>query len=455
MVYFLGILISLAAGYLSIRLLTAGRLNPILHILLALALGFGIDGTAAFYSHILFNQFNRFLPIGLVALSILILCFIKDSLPLGFRKTKNKKTAATEKNMTFLKKEYGWGILALVILGIPLAISAHYFPLGGWDAWSCWNLKAKFIFLGHDNWKDVLAPGLWRSNTQYPLLWPLVNVWFFDLCGKFDQAVPMLNSIVFALLTAGILLFGLWELTGMLIPAILAAVIVTAIPFGVTLYISQYSDALLGLFLLSAFLSFLLAEKYDLPKLKILSLVFLGLMSFTKNEGLIAAGIAALGLFWHERSHKKGLKTLILAFFIALLPTIIFMIFFAPKNEAFINGLTSTDKPTNWSRLIVILVYPWFEFISGKWNGFWLLALGGILLAGKKLWQSTLGVIGLSLALYLGVVMAYYAVNTFFEINWWLSTTLSRILFALVPTIALWIGVAVIPPTKGGQGRVG
>ena len=66
----------------------------------------------------------------------------------------------------------------------------------------------------------------------------------------------------------------------------------------------------------------------------------------------------------------------------------------APKNEAFINGLISTDKPTNWARLSVILVYPWFEFISGKWNGFWLLALGGILLAGKKLWQSTLGVIG-------------------------------------------------------------
>ena len=106
-------------------------------------------------------------------------------------------------------------------------------------------------------------------------------------------------------------------------------------------------------------------------------------------------------------------------------------------------GLTSTDKPTNWARLSVILVYPWFEFISGKWNGFWLLALGGILLAGKKLWQSTLGVIGLSLVLYLGVVMAYYAVNTFFEIGWWLQTTLSRILFALVPTIALWIGLAL------------
>jgi len=155
------------------------------------------------------------------------------------------------------------------------------------------------------------------------------------------------------------------------------------------------------------------------------------------------AGIAALLIFWHQRSHKNELKNLIFAFIIAALPTIIFTLFMAPKNEAFINGLTSSVKPTTWARLSVIAIYPWIEFISGKWNGFWLLTFAGILLAGKKLWQSTLGVIGLSLILYLGVVMAYYAVNTFFEIGWWLSTTLSRILFALIPTIALWIGLGL------------
>ena len=124
--------------------------------------------------------------------------------------------------------------------------------------------------------------------------------------------------------------------------------------------------------------------------MKILSRIFLGLMSFTKNEGLVVAGITALLIIWDEHSHKGKLKPLFLTFFIALLPTIIFTIAFSPKNEAFINGLTSTEKPTNWERLIYILAYPWFEFISGKWNGFWLLALSGILLAGRKLWQSTI-----------------------------------------------------------------
>ena len=184
-------------------------------------------------------------------------------------------------------------------------------------------------------------------------------------------------------------------------------------------------------------------------------MVFLGLMSFTKNEGLVAACIVALLFLWHERSHKKGLNNLLIAFLSAALPTIIFTISFAPKNEAFINGLFSTDKPTHWARLSIILVYPWFEFFSGKWNGFWFLAFAGILLAGKKLWQSTLGVIGLSLVLFLGVVLAYYAVNTYFEIVWWLGQTLSRILFALVPTIALWIGLGLLSaPTKGGKAHL-
>jgi hypothetical protein len=438
MMYELGLSISLAAGFLVIRLSAGKKLPLILHLLLALGLGLGIDGASAFYTHILFNQFNRFLPIALVLLIIACLSFIK--LPMEkLKKTKNKTPAVT--SGIKLEVALGLGALLLIVLGIPLGISGHYFPLGGWDAWSCWSLKTKFIFLGHEHWKEILAPSFWRSNTQYPLLWPLINAWFMDLGGTFDQAVPMLNSIVIALLTAGILFFGLWELTGRIIASLLAAVIVIAIPFSITLYTSQYSDSLVGLYLLSTFACLLLAEKYGLPKLKLLSMVFLGMMSFAKDEGLVASGIAALLILWQHRNKKDELTNLLLAYVIAIIPTLIFKFTIAPKNEAFVNGLLSVDKHTDLNRIMVILVYPLFEFISAKWNGFWLLTAAGLILAGKKLWQSTLGLIGLSLVCYLGVVLAYYAVNTFFEINWWLSTTLSRILFALVPTLVFWISL--------------
>ena len=446
--YFIGVFMCACAGFLLIRLLNHQRFNIALHILLSVVLGLGMAGTAAFYTHILLNQFNPWIPVILVLLIIACL-FYPYALQNKLKKTKKRpadKTSALKGTSLFthdtpFATTHTLGLAALAVLAIPLIISAYHYPLGGWDAWSCWNLKAKFIFLGHENWKDVLAPGLWRSNTHYPLLWPLINVWFSDLAGRFDQNIPMFNSITIALLTAGILLFGLLELTGMLWVAIAAAVMTTALPFNITLYTSQYSDALLGLFLLSAFICLLLAEKHAMPKLIIVSMAFLGLLAVTKNEGWIAAGCSALFILWHERSNEKGLKNLLLAFFIAFLPSIIFTLAFAPKNEAFINGLTSTDKPVTWTRLAVILAYPWFEFISGKWNGWWLFALGGMILAGKKLWQSALGIIAASLFLYGGVVLAYYAINTFFEINWWLSTTLSRILFALMPSIALWIGV--------------
>ena len=127
-----------------------------------------------------------------------------------------KNEIASLKTKSDARNDTVWGLLTLGILAVPLTISAYHYPLGGWDAWSCWNLKAKFIFLGGGHWKDMFLPGLWRSNTHYPLLWPLINVWFWDLGGQFNQAVPMFNSILFALLTAGILLFGLLELTGML-----------------------------------------------------------------------------------------------------------------------------------------------------------------------------------------------------------------------------------------------
>ncbi len=436
MIYLIGILISLSAGFLLIRLLTAGRLNLILHILLALALGLGIDGLAAFYTHILFNQFNRWIPVGIVVLGIIVTgtTFVGAALVLG---PSIGRTQGPPLQIIL-------GLLTLGILAIPLTITAYHFPLGGWDAWSCWNLKAKFIFLGGQHWKDMFLPGLWRSNTHYPLLWPLINVWFWDLGGRFNQMVPLCNSILFALLTAGILLFGLLELTGLLSVAIAAAVLVTALPFGVMMNISQYSDALLGLFLLSAFMCLLLAEKHNNPKLKILSMIFLGLICFTKDEGMIMAVIAACLVLWQERVHKKNCKNLILTFILAASPMIIFSLALAPHNEAFINGLTSMEKPTNWARLSIILVYPWFEAISGKWNGLWFLVVPCALLAGKKLWQGTLGVMGISLVLYLGVVMAYYGINTFFEIGWWLENTLSRILFVLVPTIALWIAFALL-----------
>ena len=117
MIYFLGILISLAAGFLLIRLLTAGRLNLILHILLALVLGLGIDGTAAFYTHILFNQFNRWLPVGLEILGIAIIITFQKILQVSKKKKKVKTKTGLILNMKFAPSGTYWGLAGLKCSG--------------------------------------------------------------------------------------------------------------------------------------------------------------------------------------------------------------------------------------------------------------------------------------------------------------------------------------------------
>jgi hypothetical protein len=185
-----------------------------------------------------------------------------------------------------------------------------------------------------------------------------------------------------------------------------------------------------------------LADQEKNPRLRIVGFIFLGMLSFTKTEGMVAAGILCALALILKKDKKQSLGSIV-AFAIAALPTIIFALFIAPKNVAMINGLTSIDHPSNWERLQVIAIYPWLDFKNPQWNGLWFLGMGGLILAGKNAWQGHLKIIGLFIIAYLGIVMAYYFVNTFFPIVWWLQTTFDRITFALIPTITLWITLSL------------
>ncbi len=433
MIYLLGLLIAFALGFLMVRLCRAGAVNPFLRGAWGLALGLGLLGHSTFYAHLLLGQFNRWLPIGLI-LGGLAWVFMLN------KKQTFKKTSFK------LSLTDGLGLGMLALLSIPLLMEANYYPLGGWDAWSCWNLKAKFIYLGADNWKDLFDPMLWRSNTHYPLLLPLINVWFWDLLGEAQQAVPMLNSVVLTTTCAAILLWTLLELTKNQLIAYAITALVFGLSFVMTLSISQYSDILLGTYLLAAVSCILVAEDKNIPQLKLLAAVFCGLLSFTKTEGTVAAGLLIIVFCGREYLKAHNIKSLLpwgKYFILAALPTILFILCFAPKNEAFINGLLSSEKPADWTRFQIIAVYPWFEFISSKWNGLWIIALVGIIAGGKQAWDKKLNWIPLILGGYLIIVFAYYYVNTFFPIAWWMQTTLSRILYAIIPTLFLWIGLSL------------
>lgn len=435
MMHVLPFLTSILTGIICLRLLFLRKnIAPALLVMLGSSLGISLSGLWVILSLLLFGQMIPFylwlihallLTGGLITL--LLYCPPGNRLPLR----------AIERS------DYA-GFILTGLLTIPIISHAVLYPQGGWDAWSCWNLKARFIFLGGENWKAMFDPLLWRSNIAYPFLLPAINAWNWSVGSTPVWTSPLALSCLISFLTAGTLLFFTKKLTGRL-HAFLAPAWLFSIFFIVQLASSQYSDLLLGLYLLNALGSFLCFRQSQENAWLIITALSLGLMSFTKSEGMVLALISAatltawLGLFWRNLQRKRGLIFFITILGICLTPGLVYQLFLTPESLTFINGLSSAEKPTSLPRLQAILVFTGLELISPKWNGFWVITLTGSLLAGRRTLRKDLLFIPVILCLYLLAVVGVYWINTFFEIVWWLSTTLNRILYALIPVIILWL----------------
>ena len=126
----------------------------------------------------------------------------------------------------------------------------------------------------------------------------------------------------------------------------------------------------------------------------------------------------------------------------------IFQTSFAPASHTFINGLTSTDKATSLERLSATLVYLGKEFISPKWNGFWIILGAACCLCANRIIRKINWLVPAIFITYLLAVIGVYWINTFFEIIWWLSTTLNRLLYALTPGLVFWLFCAADTKSK-------
>ncbi|MEI6437471.1 MAG: hypothetical protein WCO69_01825 [Candidatus Omnitrophota bacterium] len=429
-------LISILQGFFLLTALIPAAVRPRMLLLVFWGALTGI-ATTALLTFTSFLFFNTLVPLYAIGLNIAVttgLFFLakRNTLILPFTKGTVDKAEII-------------GIHVLLIFVIPVVLHALIFPDGGWDAWSCWNLKARFLFLGGENWRGMMDSALWRSNISYPFLLPLENVWFWCFGAEPTTTVTLAASCRITLLMSGLLFFGLKELNGKLL-SLLAPLWLLSIMFVVKLSSSQYSDLLVGTWLLSALLGFKLFTERRAPAYLIITIISLGFMSFTKSEGLVLAvitgGIMKLAILFSSEQRKAALnawKGLLAAAVLSFLPTVIFQLFMAPDSHTFINGLTSADKPASIERLTATLYFLGIEFISPKWNGFWLILFGGIILAGSKAFKRGLWVIPAIIGIYIISVIGVYTVNTFFEILWWLSTTLNRILFALLPTLTFWL----------------
>ncbi|VAX37616.1 hypothetical protein MNBD_UNCLBAC01-1637 [hydrothermal vent metagenome] len=448
-------IISFFIGYLLIHCFFKETQQPpfFIHVFLAGGLGLGISAFITFTSFLIFNQLNPFF-IKITNIFFLIFLTIIYMRTLIKHKTYPFKNFPIRATIPFL---------LLGIIAIPLWFQSIFYAFGGWDAWATWNLKAKFLFLGGENWQNLLEPVMWRSSPHYPLLLPLINVWGWCWTKTPLFQIPVLTAFSTTLLTVGLLFAGLKKLTSSHW-SLLPCIFLLTSPLLNKLSLSQYADGLLGYYLLASILCLILARMNTCKIFAFLSGIFCGLLSFTKTEGLAAAALIILFalpyLLWKNK--EKKITPLLLTFFIgagiAFLPTLIFKFIYSPGNQTFINGLISTEAPSKLIRLKITLGFYLVEmfglvwnaglllnpkntmaYIELKWCSVWLVATASILLSFRKLFKKESLLIPFFLISYMTIFTFYYFFNTKFSIEWWLQVTLHRVLAAMLPTVLFWV----------------
>lgn len=292
-------------------------------------------------------------------------------------------------------------LTAFLLLYIVISIAA---PVGGEDAFTIWNMRAKHIGFG-----TTIVDGLFDQRMAHPDYPPLVSLpigLIWRLTG-FTQAVPI---FVHGLIFAGLLVLA-YNATTKWMSLVMGAV---------ALFYSnwQYADLLTGALLLGACY---FVERRDFR----LAGLFVGLNLLTKNEGLFHAVVFTFCLFLLNRS---GLRQYLLGVAIPILLLVAFKLLANTPNDV-VNAGSITDSLFDVQRYLLIAEYALRLIPVWQRGAITVVILLSLLLRNRVL-RFPLSVIGLTSVGYF-----FIYVITPHDLQWHLDTSFDRLLLHLFPAL--------------------
>lgn len=161
---------------------------------------------------------------------------------------------------------------------------------GTWDAWTIWNLHAKFMVNSIHFQQMYLEPVY--TGQDYPLMLPSLIALFWKLSGATSPMIPIIVSFIITLSATLVAYTALAQKSKAL------AVVLLAMMVGNVLFIQQgayqYADTLLGLYLLLAVVCMYQCEGSRSPMLFVLMGILAASCGWVKNEGLLIFIIISL-----------------------------------------------------------------------------------------------------------------------------------------------------------------
>ena len=339
-------------------------------------------------------------------------------------------------------------IAALIIIFcfvIAFLLRSAINPHGWEDAWGMWNLKARLLFRGGDNWRIAFSNVLFWTSRDYPLLVPvsIVRIWSYL---KNDSAIA--QTIVAGLFTFSTvtLLISSLSVIRSRSTGLLAGLILVGSRYFIKTGAYQIADVPLGFYILSTIVLFSLKEKSDSQsRCLILAGAMAGLASWTKNEGvlfLLVVFIVRMIVISSNRGIKAYSKELAM-FSIGVLPILAVVLLFKLKIPSTNELLTGQNMDTVLARLMdftryLIIGKAFIVFFYDKLTKEWLIILPiYFFLLGKTKQHVNEESIKTSFVIVLFMIGGYFSIYLITPLNlqWHIDTSIWRLLLQLWPTI--------------------
>ena len=358
------------------------------------------------------------------------------------------------------KPEIHMGIsewLLLAALAIALFFFAYRFllqiaenPLGGWDAWTLWNYRARYLLQGDaSSWRNVFTVNINHSDYPYLLTGFIARCWV--LIGKDRTIVPVITSILFTISTVGLLIAVLAELRG-LASGLLGGFLLVSLPIFLWTTASQYADLPVAFYLLSAlvFVYWFILQDQDPLALAAAG----GMASFSlwaKNEGvsIVVALAAAVLVYCLLNRVPWAMRLRRLAFFAAgLIPVAVLFLCYktwlVPPTDLFEDRQTADllRQALDPARFKIIASIIWGMFDDwGSWKAPYLICLGVYaVVAGVRRLNACekMGIAVLSAVVVMTYIqyMGIYLITPH-DLAWHLSTSIGRLYNQLQPAFLL------------------
>lgn len=367
------------------------------------------------------------------------------------------------------------GILAMVCTRVIQMAAA--LPVGDWDAWAIWNLRAKFLAGPPGAWRYAFSPLLNNSHPDYPPLLSAFVAQAWKAGGNMSAMAPALTSLLFFAALLALLVSAVTLLRGAAL-GLLAGLVILSTAALLNWAPAQYADIPLAFYYLGA-LALIFVDAARGPSSARWPLLWAGLCTtfaaWTKNEGIVFLAILTL-LFagftlWRARTPAgwSRLKWLLAGAVPGVLLTLWLKFFLAPPSDLWVkqgaSGLAKVADLTRYSALASGFFSDLLNLGSGVSHPLILLAILAILLRWQFEERYRLASLIAAAAVVL-VFLSYCAVllitpnglewqvQTAFDrliLQVWPAALLPRVRDAAVPTVAAKAPVARRASARAGK----